>query len=100
MKCRRSITTAFQVKKGFLPALIFLPAPHDYNKLESKSVSFLPDTFSERVKCENISIHSDDIIENHEVFTITIATSDRAVDMSLPSSSVTILDSTGMSCQL
>ena len=71
--------------------LCFFIAPDDYSSIDIPLV-FVPDDLSNRSLCENISIASDLVVENTEVFTLSLSTTDSAVSFILVSSSVNITD--------
>ena len=71
--------------------MCFFIAPDDYSSIDIPLV-FVPDDLSNRSLCENISIASDLVVENTEVFTLSLATTDSAVSLQLESSPVNITD--------
>lgn len=68
--------------------------PLDYEEL-STTLLYVPDDETERTLCTNVTIRSDSIIESDETFMVNLATSDEAVIVLSPNTSVTILDDTG-----
>ena len=72
----------------------FFIAPNDYSSIDIPLV-FVPDDLSNRSLCENISISTDLVVENTEVFTLSISTTDSAVSLQLESSPVNITDDSG-----
>ena len=72
----------------------FFIAPDDYSSIDIPLV-FVPDDLSNRSLCENISIASDLVVENTEVFTLSLSTMDSAVSLQLESSPVNITDDSG-----
>ena len=72
----------------------FFIAPDDYINIDMPLV-FVPDNLSNRSLCENISIATDLVVENTEVFTLSIVTTDSAVSLQLESSPVNITDDSG-----
>ena len=69
----------------------FFIAPDDYSSIDIPLV-FVPDDLSNRSLCENISISTDLVVEDTEVFTLSLATTDSAVSLQLESSPVNITD--------
>ena len=76
---------------------MFTAVPEDYVSI-SFLVIFVPDSSSSRILCSNISITSDEIVEDTETFLILINTSDSNVQITQPNVSVTILDNSGKFC--
>ena len=74
--------------------LWFFLAPDDYIGLDILVV-FEPDNIPNGSLCENISIVTDLVVENTEVFTLSLATTDSAVFLQLESSPVNITDDSG-----
>ena len=72
----------------------FSIAPDDYSSIDI-AVVFVPDNLPSRSLCENISIATDLVVENTEVFTLSLATTDSAVSLQLESSPVNITDDSG-----
>ena len=72
----------------------FFIAPDDYSSIDIPLV-FVPDDLSNRSLCENISISTDLVVEDTEVFTLSLATMDSAVSLQLESSPVNITDDSG-----
>ena len=73
--------------------MVFI-APDDYSSIDI-AVVFVPDDLSNRSLCENISIATDLVVENTEVFTLSLSTMDSAVFLQLESSLVNITDDSG-----
>ena len=69
-------------------------APDDYSSIDI-AVVFIPDDLPSRNLCENISIATDLVVENTEVFTLSLTTTDSAVNLQLESSPVNITDDSG-----
>ena len=74
--------------------MCFFIAPDDYSSIDIPLV-FVPDDLSNRSLCENISIASDLVVENTEVFTLSLATTNSSVSLQLKSSPVNITDNSG-----
>ena len=74
-------------------SLIFI-APDDYSSIDIPLV-FVPDDLSNRGLCKNISIATDLVVENTEVFTLSLSTTDSAVSLQVESSLVNIIDDSG-----
>ena len=72
----------------------FFVAPDDYINIDMPLV-FVPDDLPSRSLCENISIATDLVVENTEVFTLSLATVDSTVSLQLESSPVNITDDSG-----
>ena len=72
----------------------FFVAPDDYSSIDIP-VIFVPDDLPSRSLCENISIATDLVVENTEVFTLSLATADSTVSLQLESSPVNITDDSG-----
>ena len=56
------------------------------------TVEFFPDDLPSRIECGNISIATDLVVENTEVFTLSLVTTDSAVFLQLESVPVNIID--------
>ena len=67
----------------------------DYAALEEVSVVFLPDISTQRV---TLTTFTDSVAEGDEIFSVTITTTQTAVDITVPQANVTIVDSFGMLC--
>ena len=74
--------------------MLYLLAPDDYSSIDIPLV-FVPDDLSNQSLCENISISIDLVVEDTEVFTLSLSTTDSAVSLQLESSPVNILDNSG-----
>ena len=68
----------------------FHVVPDDYTPVDSQPVTF---NSAPSQMCISITIFSDFIIEPNELFTVTLESTDPAVQLTLSSASVTILDS-------
>ena len=68
----------------------FHVASDDYTPVDSQPVTF---NSAPSQMCISITILSDIIIEPNELFTVTLDSTDPAVQLTLSSASVTILDS-------
>ena len=73
---------------------MFTAVPEDYVSI-SFPVIFVPDSSSSRILCSNISITSDEIVEDTEEFFVTINSSDSNVRIVQPSAPVFIIDNSG-----
>lgn len=85
----------------FTHLLILCLAPDDYSAI-NVSVVFIPDALSNRTMCESVAIHSDSVLEETEVFSVTLAISDSDPAVVIPPGgastlNVTVWDSTGKS---
>ena len=68
-------------------------APGDYTAVTSQGVTF---TSAPDQMCISVSISNDNVVEAAELFAVVLGSSDPAVVIAQPFSSVTINDSTGM----
>ena len=68
----------------------FPVVPDDYTPVDSQPVTF---SSAPSQMCISITILNDFIIEPNELFTVTLDSTDPAVQLTLSSTSVTILDS-------
>ena len=73
-------------------------APDDFEEITT-DLSFPPDGDMSRMLCVNLSIVPDELVEDTEIFNVTISTSDTSVIISKPTSDVFILDDSGKSCE-
>ena len=60
-------------------------------------MTFTPDEEMGRMLCVNISVVNDDILEDTEIFNVTISTSDDSVVFSRKTADVFVIDDDGMS---
>ena len=67
----------------------------DYAALEEVSVVFLSDISTQRV---TLTTFTNSVAEGDEIFSVTITTTQTAVDITVPQANVTIVDSFGMLC--
>ena len=67
---------------------MFSAGPNDFTPIVSV-ITFQPSTTE---PCVNISVSRDVVLEDDEVFTVQLNTSDEAVLLSLSSANVTIVD--------
>jgi len=67
-------------------------APGDYTAISSRPVTF---SSAPSQMCIPVSISNDNVVEVTEFFTVTLETTDRAVQFTQQSADVTIMDSTG-----
>ena len=70
--------------------VLFPVVPDDYTPVDSQPVTF---SSAPSQMCISITILNDFIIEPNELFTVTLDSTDPAVQLTLSSTSVTILDS-------
>ena len=70
--------------------MLFPVVPDDYTPVDSQPVTF---NSAPSQMCISITIRSDFIIEPNELFTVTLDSTDPAVQLTLSSANVTILDS-------
>ena len=68
----------------------FLVAPDDYTAITSQPVTF---NSAPSQMCVSITIIDDFMIEPNELFTVLLESTDPAVQLTLASASITILDS-------
>ena len=68
--------------------MLFSAGPNDFTPIVSV-ITFRPSTTE---SCVNISVSRDVVLEDDEVFTVQLSTSDEAALLSLSSANVTILD--------
>ena len=73
-------------------------APDDFEE-NTTDLVFPPDGDISRMLCVNLSIVPDVLVEDTEIFNVTISTSDTSVIISKPTSDVFILDDSGKSCE-
>ena len=73
-------------------------APDDFEE-NTTDLLFPPDGDISRMLCVNLSIVPDVLVEDTEIFNVTISTSDTSVIISKPTSDVFILDDSGKSCE-
>ena len=71
-------------------------APDDFEE-NTTDLVFPPDGDISRMLCVNLSIVPDVLVEDTEIFNVTISTSDTSVIISKPTSDVFILDDSGKS---
>ena len=67
-------------------------APGDYTAVTPQHLTF---TSAPDQMCITVSISNDGVVEPTESFTVTLSSTDPAVQLPQPSTSVTIFDSTG-----
>ena len=66
-------------------------APDDYTEISSQPVTF---SSAPSQMCVSVSISIDDVTEENEFFTVELGSTDRAVQFTLQSAIVTIMDGT------
>ena len=76
-------------------SLLFFKTVNEYEPVNSTLV-FNADSLTSRRICRNLSINADTVLEEIEPFTLTLSTSDPAVQTPQSSAVVHIMDSNGM----
>ena len=90
MTCiNKNKTCTYETVLPYMRLLLHV-ASDDYRPVDSQPVTF---NSAPSQMCISITIFSDFIIEPNELFTVMLESTDPAVQLTLPTASITILDS-------